>query len=430
MWRRWAALGVLASLTSLLACLSGCGSVVAQAPFRVRPDSTHWGSLLGPFDGQVVDLASGNPVSAALVIGTWSFENESGPAVPVAAYSLNVLTGSDGSYHLPALPLGQQRLALLRRFSLVIYKASYIGYRSDVRWDDRTPRADFAQLANKVRLERLPAGESRAHHLAFLGGGQVLLRVAQAEVIQASLELGERSPGLPTPKSELGVKPPLPTLPPPPPTVAPLVSELAAQLAAQLLTAADIEALLHGQPAAYRGEALAFNLTDANDPVVAEYSGIHYRAKDRPESQDAALRVYRNASGKQAEAVWNRLRSQFQTSQLKDGGGATPTAIPLPGQRSTTPPLPEVPLTAPPLRDPRGIPHPLLPHAPPPASAPPPPPLHLDNSISAYDGQNRSYGVVVLVRQLGLVLELLCGADLCPGDEAAKALLGRALGRL
>jgi hypothetical protein len=57
-------------------------------------------------------------------------------------------------------------------------------------------------------------------------------------------------------------------------------------------------------------------------------------------------------------------------------------------------------------------------------------PLHIDASLSAYDSKQRTYGVAVLVRQLGLVLELLCGADLCPGEEAAQGFISSALSRL
>jgi hypothetical protein len=402
---------LLSAAVSLCGAMIGCTGQVAQAPFRIRPDTTNWGSLLGPFDGQVVDQGTGNPISGALVLGTWSYESENGPAVPVSAYSQSVITSSDGAYSLPVLPQVQRRSALLRRFTLVVYKAGYIGYRSDVRFDDRTPRADFAQLANKVRLDRLPAGESHAQHLVFLGGGQPLLRAAQAEVIQAALDLAERSPKLPTLKTE-----PAPAKPAVPPT-----------LAAQLLSPADLEAMGRGEEKDYVGGPLAMNLP--GEPPPGEYTGVHYQKKGQPESHDAALRVFRTASGAEAEAVFARLRAQLQSPQLRDAGG-TSHLIKAPIERPAQPLLPEVPAKAPPLRDAGAAAHDVLPKAPPKAASAPLPPLRIDASLIAYDAKQRTYGVVVLVRQLGVVIELLCGADLCPGEEAAMKLLSRGLSRL
>jgi len=393
---------------------------VAQAPFRLRPDTTHWGSLLGPFDGHVFDQATGNPVSGALVFGSWAFENETGPAVPIAAYATSVLTASDGSYSLPALPAVQRRSALLRRFTLVVYKAGYLGYRSDLRSDDRTPRADFAQLANVVRLDRLPAGESHAQHLVFLGGGQTLLHAAQAEAIQAALELADRSPPLPgwKPESPAAVE-----------NAAAAAAAGTGTLAAQLLTPGDIAATMPSGKYDYLAEPIASNLP--GDPPAGEYTGIHYRRRGQPESHDAVLRVFRTASGADAEAVWKRLSSQLSAPQLRDGSGAAP-AVPVPLKRASQPLLPEVPATALPLRDASGTAYPLLPHAPPKAArgAGSLPPLHIDASLYAYDGKQRVYGVAVLVRQLGLVLELICGAALCSSEEAANGLLSRSLSRL
>lgn len=405
---------------------SGCTGVVAQAPFRLRPDTTHWGNLNGPFDGHVFDQGTTNPISGAMVIGTWSFESEAGPAVPEGSYSINVLTGSDGSYSLPELPVSQRRSALLRRFTLVIYKAGYIGYRSDLRFDDRTPRTDFAQLANVARLERLAGGESRAHHLVFLGGGQPLLRAAQAEVIQAALELAERAPSLPgsdlpAPKSE--TEPTVKSTPKTPTT-----------LAEQLLLVADVEAASPNGKHDFTVEALPLNLP--GDAPTGDYSGVHYRAKGEKESFDAALRVFRSGSGSDAEAIWKRLRAQLQLPGLRDAGGNGST-VKLPADRASQPLLPDVPDKAPPLRDGTGAAHALLPHAPPaPAGADAAAdknksvPLRIDAQLTAYDAKQRVYGVVLFIRRLGLVLELLCGADLCPGEEAAHNLLSRSLARL
>jgi hypothetical protein len=416
----WAA--IVIGIASVLG-VSGCTGVVAQAPFRLRPDTTHWGSLSGPFDGHVFDQGTTNPISGAMVIGTWAFESEAGPAVPVASYSVNVLTGSDGGYSIPALPVSQQRSALLRRFTLVIYKAGYVGYRSDQRFDDRMPRSDFAQLANVARLERISTGESRAHHLVFLGGGQPLLRAAQAEVIQAALDLAERAPSLPGSDLQPPGKSESET------AAAKSAPKTPSTLAEQLLLLADVEAAVRGGKREYSIEALPLNLPGEAPP--GDYSGVHYRAKGDKESFDAALRVFRSSSGSNAESIWKRLRAQLQLPGLRDAAGSGIT-LTMPAERSAQPLLPDVPDKAPPLRDAAGAAHVLLPHVPPPPTdgAVKSAPLRIDASLTAYDAKQRVYGVALFIRRLGLVLELLCGADLCPSEEAAHGLLSRALARL
>jgi len=377
---------------------SGCTGVVAQAPFRLRPDTTHWGSLKGPFDGHIFDQGTTNPISGAMVIGTWAFESEAGPAVPVASYSVNVLSGSDGSYSIPELPLSQQRSALLRRFTLVIYKAGYVGYRSDQRFDDRMPRSDFAQLANVARLERIQTGESRAHHLVFLGGGQPLLRAAQAEVIQAALDLAERSPNLPgsdlqltAPKSESE-------------TAAKSAPKAPSTLAEQLLLLADVEAASADAKREYSINSLPLNLP--GDVPQGDYSGVHYRAKGDKESFDAALRVFRSSSGSNAEAIWKRLRTQLQTPGLREVAGGSKT-LTLPAERSTSPLFPDVPDKAPPLRDGTGAAHVILPLVPPTATdgAKKSAPLRIDASLTAFDAKQRVYGVALFNRRLCLEME-------------------------
>ena len=189
-------LGVLGLGLLLVAGLAGCLGPVAKAPYARRLGSGLMGSLLGPFDGQVIDQSTGSPLASALVVGTWAFQETGGMATPESSYTETVVTGSDGSYALPSLPTGRQFAGLLRRFTLIVYKAGFVGYRSDLRFDDRSPRHDFVQRGNMVRLDRFPQGESHVRHLVFLGSGPVLRGAAQAEIIQASLELQETAPQL------------------------------------------------------------------------------------------------------------------------------------------------------------------------------------------------------------------------------------------
>ncbi|HND10488.1 MAG TPA: hypothetical protein PKL17_09850 [Pseudomonadota bacterium] len=192
--RRWLVFGL--GLWAMLFGLAGCMGPVAKASFAKRLGSGEAGNLLGPFDGLVIDQSTSNPLASALVVGTWAFQETGGLAVPESSYTVTAVTGSDGSYSLPSLPAGRQFAGLLRRFTLVVYKAGFVGYRSDLRFEDRSPRHNFVQRGNVVRLDRFPANESHVRHLVFLGSGAALRGAAQAEIIAASLELQDAAPKL------------------------------------------------------------------------------------------------------------------------------------------------------------------------------------------------------------------------------------------
>lgn len=433
------ALALFLCAAALPACTSGLAGV-AKAPFRLRPDTTVWGSLLGPFEGTVVESSTGSPIAGALVVGTWAFEDDGALPVPAGSYATSVVTAADGSYSLPILPVRERRLSLLRRFTLLVYKAGYVGYRSDYRADDSTPRHDFAQLNNKARLDRLTTGESRLRNLVFLGGGGLVQRAAQAEVIQAALELAELQPDrkAPAAKDAKDSKDPSEAAR----AAAADAGKAAAarpardaadagppSLAQQLLSLTDVEGLASQKEArVYEAKAAPERSLVFNPPLSVQYSGVHYRAADRPESHDILLRAYRLPSGRDADTLWKRLREQLVTPQLKELTGLA--ALVPPAQRAPTPLLPEAPAVSPPLRDGQAgrhaMPMPtLLPNAPPIAT-----PLRIDASLRVHDAKQRAYGVAVLLRQHGLVLELICGADLCESEPAASALLVRVLGRL
>lgn len=176
--------------------LVGCLGPVAQAPFSQRTGLGKPGSLLGPFSGQVLDGSTKNPLASALVIGTWTFEEENALSIPKSSHTVSLITGSDGLYQLPAVPPGRQFAGLLRRFTLVVYKAGFVGYRSDQRFEDGVPRRDFVQHGNVVQLDRFPQNESHVRHLVFLGTSQALQSATQAENIAAALELDQTAPQL------------------------------------------------------------------------------------------------------------------------------------------------------------------------------------------------------------------------------------------
>jgi hypothetical protein len=94
--------------------LAACSGPIALAPFPSRPDTVTPGSLLGPFDGLVIDQGTTNPVAGALVIGTWAFETATGLTTPEASYTETTQTSSDGSYQIPKLPAARYQTGLLR----------------------------------------------------------------------------------------------------------------------------------------------------------------------------------------------------------------------------------------------------------------------------------------------------------------------------
>lgn len=340
------------ALPALVALLGvACAGPTVQAPFPERPDTVRPGSLRGPFDGQVVEAANGNPVSSALVLGSWGFERPGALPGPAGTVTRSVLTRSDGGYELPAVSPPESGL-LLSRFTLLVYKGGFLGYRSDQRFEDKGARSDFAQRRLTIRLERFPDGESHARHLVFLGGDAALRRAAQAEVVQAALELTEAQPA---PKA---------------PAEAEKEKELPLPEARLLLTAADVQAL--GKGLQLSSESLADNLT--GERPGNRYDGVHYRALGKPETFDAALRIFRPGGAEAAEALLAKLEE------------ALPGAKELPGVG--------------------------------------------DKALRAFDGKRRVHGAAALLREAGLVVQIACGASLCQKDEAIGKLLGQALGRL
>ena len=179
-----------AALAAVVLAVTACGAAkVRPAPFRARPDSVDPGSLLGPFDGKVVDAGTGEPVTGALVYATWTFQ--SGTALQSPSGYREAVTLDRRRRPLPARPRsrglpGGGRVA---DFNLVIYKRGYVAYRSDRRFDDLGPRLDFAQRQNLVRLDKWRSEYSHVRHLRFVGGGPAIAALTRWEMPEAAAEL-------------------------------------------------------------------------------------------------------------------------------------------------------------------------------------------------------------------------------------------------
>jgi hypothetical protein len=323
--------------------VGGCAPVVAQAPFPARPDGAEAGDLLGPFSGRVVDASTQKPLSGAVVFASWGFDTGRGLVSPSGGDSLSVETDSDGRYvvpRLPNVPRGRDRVA---RFTLVVYKPGYIAWRSDRRFDDHSARRDFAQHNAVARLDRFPAGGSHVKHLRFAGGAGAIKRAMAGEIVQASLELS----GLQvTPTGEE------------PSGGGPLLDVTA------LLSADELRAVT-----GYGGAFEAGRLGDL--PQTSSYDSRHFKAVGKPESYDAAIRVWRPATAVAAQQRWEKVLQEVPNVEVKNELG--------------------------------------------------------DQSLRGHDG--KILAVAALDKGRRLVVQLTCGVDQCRDHAQAVALLKRILAR-
>ncbi len=277
---------MLAACTALASCAS---TSARTAPFRVRPDSADVGSLVGPFDGRVVDATTKAPIAGALVYAAWTLERGAALAEPAGAKEFVGSTDAAGHYKVPALG-AQPRGVRVTELTLLIYKRGYIAYRSDRRFTDLGPRMDFAQHANQVLLERWRNELSHARHLRFVGSGTAVAALTAWELADASAELdGKRQ------QAE---------------DLRPGRGEGQYLVAAQLLTEADIK-----KRTRYDGNFETGPLAD--EPDTATYSSQHFKALGRPESWDLAIRMWRLDPGK-AQDRYDELLTQLPNTSEKD----------------------------------------------------------------------------------------------------------------
>ena len=283
----------LSSLLLMTLAPTGCGPLIERAPFPARPDSVRAADLLGPYDGKVVDADSERPIAGALVAASWAFERGIGVEGPLGAEEIVGQTGVDGRYVIPRLsrlPTGLS--ARVRRFTLIVYRRGYAGWRSDRRFPSRQPRRDFSQRGNLVRLERWQGTLEHGQHLLFLGGGAKVREVAAWEAQQAGLEMEGELSGR---GGALGGATLGPTL----------VLDISG-----LLTDDEIRGVT-----GYVGRFEDGRLTDL--PTTEFYDSRHFKAEGRPESYDVGLRVWRLGSAA-AEVQYQKLQRELPQASTTD----------------------------------------------------------------------------------------------------------------
>jgi hypothetical protein len=278
---RWSKLTMAALF---VASVSSCGPMVENAPFSARPDTLRPGDLLGPFDGLVVDGETERPLAGAVVEGAWAFERGIGLQGPAGALEAATETGADGRYRLriPAdLPRGEG--IRLRRFTLIVYRRGYVAWRSDGSFPTGEPRHDFAQRANRVRLEKWQSAMSHYRHLVFLGGGPAIRTAAAWEVQPAGLELDGAAPATAVKRPTEGAR-------------------------AGSSAALDISPLLsEDEVRGVTGYAGKFEVGKLADRATSDvYDSRHFKAVDKPETHDVGLRVWAIGS-EAAEAQFRKL---------------------------------------------------------------------------------------------------------------------------
>lgn len=183
-------MGRVASLLAL--ALLGCAPIVRPAPFEGARNQVTDASLLGPFDGQIVDAVTGEPIQDAVVVGIWSYDQGDGFVAPGGSDTISVQTDAVGRYRIPHAPQRRRGPSLrLVSFHLVVYKRGYAGYRSDLMFDGRGggARRDFTSRHNRIALDKWRERDSHAEHLLFLAPPREVARVSDWEHVQANLDL-------------------------------------------------------------------------------------------------------------------------------------------------------------------------------------------------------------------------------------------------
>jgi hypothetical protein len=257
---------------AMLAVLAACSPIVRPPEFAGARDHVAETSLVGPFDGQIVDFNNSEPIGDATVVGVWSYDRGEGLIGPEGSETVMVRSDRAGRYRIASAPSEiRGRTVRLVSFTLFVYKRGYVGYRSDVPYDGGT-RTEFVGRHNKVALRKWTSNDSHASHLIMLAPPPEIERLTDWERSLANIALWRAQRGaIPT-----GETPVVPTL--------------------DLL---DATALLPPEEVRKRTQFTEpFQVSDFTDLARTHfYHGVHLRAVDREEVWDVGYRVWSDPPG-------------------------------------------------------------------------------------------------------------------------------------
>lgn len=255
----------------------GCAPLVRPSTFVGARDQVTDTTLVGPFDGQVVDGATSEPIADAVVVGVWAYDRGDGFVGPHGSETYSTTTDATGRYRIPAAKLDVRGSTVrLVSFHVVVYKRGFLGYRSDALYEGGV-RADFTVRHNRVELRKWRETDSHAEHLLFLASPRPLRKGTLWEQELANLDLfrklgGAGGPAHEAPDAELKPK------------------------AAEWL---DATAVLSPDEVRLRtGFVDNFQIGDITDlDRKSFYHGVHFQAVGREETFDIAYRVWKVPPG-------------------------------------------------------------------------------------------------------------------------------------
>ncbi|MFZ6185523.1 hypothetical protein ACOXH8_42785 [Nannocystis pusilla] len=285
--------------------LAACAPIVRPPAYVGARDVVTDASLIGPFDGQVVDAATSEPVAEATVVAVWSYDRGDGFIGPWGAETTSVTTDATGRYRIPPAKLVVRgSTARLVDAYLIVYKRGYAGYRSDAV-STGGPRSDFTVRHNRVELRKWQNSDSHAEHLLFLAPPRPLHKAVRWEAELANLDLfralgGAGGPAVVVEEEEPGK------------ATAPVVAEVLD--ASGLLTPDEVRQRT--------GYTEAFEVKDLTDlKRTGFYHGVHLQAVNSDERHDLALRVWSAPPGGM-DPVAATIQETF--GKVKPGADITP----------------------------------------------------------------------------------------------------------
>lgn len=282
---------------------SGCAPVVRQASHAGAKSAHAHRSLVGPYDGQVLDAQSGEAIADASVVASWDYDEGQGLIAPLGREIFSVRSDAAGRYRIPSAPLRKRSsTARLVAFTLSVSKPGYRPYRSDQDAKGRQ-RHDFSQRNHAIKLEPALPSDSAMTQLLYLRSSAASTLEQASLRKRANLELYRLQNGL-APSERLpqeGEAPKEVTNPPAPP---------------QWL---DASALLDADGLRTRtGSVIEFKVQDLNDlPRSPHYHGVHFRAKDRDVQHDFAYRIWFEAP-EGLESIAELLKQNLPNAQQSE----------------------------------------------------------------------------------------------------------------